>query len=78
MYVPLLVKMFTSLNPCSNGMPLNVIKSAKNNKVTLGLNPCSNGMPLNDAAKYQEMYDFLKGRLNPCSNGMPLNPKRNL
>ena len=36
-----------SLNPCSNGMPLNDAMKAELTRYNQRLNPCSNGMPLN-------------------------------
>ena len=60
-----------SLNPCSNGMPLNRLLQSGILMPKKSLNPCSNGMPLNKWGRKKNE----KGEdgLNPCSNGMPLN-----
>ena len=56
-----------SLNPCCNGMMIELIYSVLNIKFKPCLNPCCNGMMI-EPTKNEE--SVLYNRLNPCCNGM--------
>ena len=62
---------FSCLNPCFNGIVLNIWFPWPSSSIGTSLNPCFNGIVLNSD---KEMDKYERKSLNPCFNGIVLNP----
>ena len=69
--ITLILQNYGSLNPCSNGMRMELLKYGKR-KCPKCLNPCSNGMRMEQILT--KLTFMVKKSLNPCSNGMRMEP----
>ena len=59
----------TGLNPCCNGMKIELTGYVRFEKTTL-LNPCCNGMKIE--CGFQTSMQSARRCLNPCCNGMKI------
>ena len=58
------------LNPCCNGMTIELTVDTVRQQATVSLNPCCNGMTIELRTKWHERVPT--GCLNPCCNGMTI------